>query len=278
MTESLNELMQEMCVEETRRDDILCRAADRRLPVMLTRFDYTGWSCLSSRFAGYVRYDELIYFARPEPDTSDDARPLRVGERVGVSFRRGRTKCLFTSIVTACDCDEPSIELRNGLALRWPDELQVMQRRLYERVAPPNGACVSVAVWPGAGRGDETSGPGARQHRPPVHETVDGLLENLSAGGMGLYVNRDMVWQTGDTLRCGFTPRTGSDPLHLDVRLRHIAPHSDGGYSLGFQFLGLESSTTGRCRLAQLASVVSQYRRARVAARVQRLPARRTDG
>jgi len=265
MTEAMNELSQELCVEEARRDEILRRAVRDRVPVVISRFNYEGWSCFHSRFVEALRGEELLVFEAARGEDGRAAETLRTGERIGVSFKRGRTKCLLTSTVASGEFADPTSGTASRLALRWPDQLQVMQRRLYERVPPPAGTPVSVRVWPC----DWTPNPDpmASPRRPWSGEWtgVDGDLENLSAGGIGVHVRDETLWRTGDTLRCGFTPLGGPDQMHLDIRLRHIVPHADGGYSLGFQFLGLDSSTTGHCRLAQLASVVSQYRRASVA-------------
>lgn len=253
-------------VDDRRRDEILRRAGDRCTLAVVTRYGCSGWVSFPSRFAESHVEDGVIRLDVASEESRMPAQALRVGDQVGVSFRRGRTKCLFTSVVTAgadrC-CGAPAGLAR--ITLRWPANLQQMQRRLYERVRPPLDGAIEIVFWshepgaPGTPR-TEQSRQKATVLGPPAWARRGRVL-NLSAGGIGVLAERDEDWGPGDVFVCSFRPSSGADPLQFDVRLRHADRTSDGGWTLGFQFLGLETSSAGHCRLAQLASIVTAFRR-----------------
>lgn len=248
-------------VERQRRDQILGGACDRRLPVLLTRYGGSGWMAYRSRFTACCLDAGSIYIERPRGEESGGTADLSVGEQIGISFRRGRTKCLFTTVITGCepmvDSSTPNVDT---ITLRWPEELQEMQRRLYERVNPPQGQAIDASYW------HTTANPG--QPADAQH----GVLENLSAGGLSILVDHLPALNIGDVVGCAFRPRAGTEPLEFEARLRHIGRPGGRRWSLGFQFLGLESSTEGQCRLAQLATLVSWFRRSRTPVGRRHLP------
>ncbi len=252
-------------VDERRRDEILHVAGDRRTSAVITRYGCNGWMSVASRFCNTRSDDEFIHLdvAAEEVQTPDQA--LRIGDQVGVSFRRGRSKCLFTSVITACDERHAGGACKPAkITVRWPTNLQQMQRRLYERVSIPPGHHIEIAVWPQA---DDR--PGMLEERDTLMEpgldvaawTEKGFVSNLSAGGVGAVMGPGRPWTSGETYVCSFRPLEEADALQFHVRLRHVARTPDGGWSLGFQFVGLETTSAGQCQLAQLASIVTALRR-----------------
>ena len=264
-------------VDDRRRDEILRRAGDRCALAVVTRYGCNGWVSFPSRFAESHVEDGVIRLDVASEESRMPAQALRVGDQVGVSFRRGRTKCLFTSVVTAGaehGCGAPAGLAR--ITLRWPANLQQMQRRLYERVRPPLDGAIEIVLWspePGASGTPCTERPWSKSADPgPPPGARRGRVLNLSAGGIAVVTERGEEWDPGGVFGCSFRPYSGADPLQFDVRLRHTDRTPDGGWTLGFQFLGLETSSAGQCRLAQLASIVTAFRRRH--ASLDDLPAR----
>jgi c-di-GMP-binding flagellar brake protein YcgR len=252
-------------VDERRRDEILHVAGDRRTPAVITRYGCNGWMSVASRFGHTRSDDECIHLdvAAEELRTPDQA--LSIGDQVGISFRRGRSKCLFTSVITACDERHAGGSCQPAkITVRWPTNLQQMQRRLYERVSIPPGHVIEIVVWPHPGGRPGTLGK-RDGLRDPVLDgaawTQTGVMSDLSAGGVGVVMEPGRHWNTGETYVCSFRPQEEADALQFDVRLRHVDRTPDGGWSLGLQFVGLETSSAGQCQLAQLASIVTALRR-----------------
>ena len=55
---------------------------------------------------------------------------VRAGEHVGVAFRRGHKKCVFTSVVLERqEYDRNSDAPVPALTLSWPESMQELQRR-----------------------------------------------------------------------------------------------------------------------------------------------------
>jgi c-di-GMP-binding flagellar brake protein YcgR len=140
------------------------------------------------------------------------------------------------------------------ITLRWPDHLQQLQRRVYERARPPKDAIIAVRFWR-----EEVASGSAAEARCVRH----GQLEDISAGGMRIKVARPNEIELGATCRCAFAPRPGKPSLVLDALVRHREAAGSGRASIGFQFVGLETTVEGRQLLDRLARTVSQFQRAR---------------
>lgn len=272
MIQGTDKTVSDLYVQRQRRDELLFGAGRRRLPVVLTRYGGDGWMSYKSRFVACRPDQGNIYIEQPSGEPTDKRPILRVGEQIGISFRRGRTKCLFNTVVTESSPTRNAQEMnRNAVALRWPENLQEMQRRLYERVGPPPGGPIEVSFQPYDVNADESSQLDLRRINPVVPEPPDssaagvrqGVLENLSAGGLSVLVGHSSGLHAGDMLSCAFSLQAGGEPLQFAARLRHVRRAHDGRWSLGFQFVGLETSNAGQCRLAQLANIVSGFRRSR---------------
>lgn len=276
-------------VPDQRRDEILCRAASQRAHAVLTRSGLGGWKTYRTRFVSADPVRGTFCLELPLDEDKAERLILPAGEQIGVSFRRGRTKCVFTSMVI--ETQEPAGGPSPGLMqVRWPVHLQEMQRRVFGRVSPPAGQRIEVAIEPPPGAWAMShaavlpslghDAPGAthgegRQEAPPIvrlSAAVSGRMEDLSAGGLSVVLDDAHGLQVNDAIVCSFRIGASGEPLRFDARLRHVQPRARGRVMLGFQFLGLEHTTEGQCRLAQLATIASGFRRARIQRVKGRLP------
>lgn len=136
----------------------------------------------------------------------------------------------------------------------WPDQIQQLQRRAYERATPPKDMVIAVRFW------REVGPIGV----PAEARTVRyGQLEDLSAGGLRVKVSNPDDIQPGATYRCVIEPYPGKPPLILDAVVRHREAVDHGRASIGFQLVGLETTPEGRKALDRLARTVSRFQRAR---------------
>lgn len=230
-------------------DQILNDSISQQRRLVLTHNSPLGWRTFPSRFLSGSASLQALQVAAPISCNSSAPLPAP-GETLGVTFRLGHKKCMFGTTVKSVHQDGGEGEV----TLCWPDHLQQLQRRLYERAKPPKDAVIAVRFWCEA----VASGTAA-EARCVRH----GQLEDISAGGIRIKVAHPNEIELGATYRCAFAPRPGKSSLVLDALVRHREAADYGRTSIGFQFVGLETTVEGRQLLDRLARTVSQFQRAR---------------
>jgi hypothetical protein len=248
-------------VEEVHRNDIICAAIQKEVPCTIAHRDDTGWATFKSRFCRGDQNGQGLMIDTSAETIADAARRLQVGEKVGVTFRRGHKKCMFASVVLRSA--NRVAEATNGLEIRWPNMLQELQRRVYHR-AVPHGKRILVRMWKG--------GVAARASADASScGIMTGFMEDISAGGMRVVSTEanPETFVTNESVGCSFAPRQRGEPLVLDAVFRHVQLTDRGAAMIGLQFVGLEATEAGRNTLAELARLVAEYQRAQ--ARRERL-------
>ena len=235
---------------EQQRDEIITDSIGRGVDITLTHRLPRGWQVFRSKLLSGSLHSGKIIVAKPVAPHDTEANTPPVGSSLGVLFRTGHKKCMFGTIR---EPDPPEAEA-DQITLCWPDHLQRLRRRAYQRVGPPPGCVVAVQFW-------RTSSPDgkARETRKPYY----GELEDISAGGMRVDAADAAGLTAGDTFECLFVPQRGVPPIILEAVLRHHEAASEGRASLGFQFIGLETTPEGRELLRRLARTVNDYQRSR---------------
>lgn len=235
-------------VSDTRRDEIIVDAARRQTQVVVTRHDGSGWRTHKSRLVGCDEQARTLYLELPQsgPGGSSD---LTDGELLGIAFRRGHKKCLFNATVRPADTYRASIPVvGTAVPVDWPDQMQELQRRVYQRACPPPSNHIRVGFEPRMG--NHASGAAG-----------EGVLEDLSAGGIRVCCTTGGGLEVGAHFRITFALRSRGPGFALDAVYRHCEPTPDQRYSLGFQFVGLETSSQGQETLAHLARTVTDFQR-----------------
>ena len=256
-------MSQVLYVNDTRRDEIIADVGRRRTPVVVTRHADSGWDTFKSRFLGCSAQNRRVYLEQPTGGGQESNQPLASGELLGVAFRRGHKKCLFNTVVRS-GTGRPA-EASSGageFAVGWPENLQELQRRVYQRACPPPGRSIKVRFW--------STRHASNQDRP-----CSGVIEDLSAGGLRVRCADDNGLQMGDNLKIAFSLRSRGPQFLLDGTLRHCESKPDGTVSLGFRFLALETSRDGQEMLLGLARTVTDFQRAALRRRPVRLRSRR---
>lgn len=243
-------MSQVLYVNDRRRDAIIADAARRRTPVVLTRQEGGGWKTYKARLLGCSEQDRQVYIEQPAGGSGGPGLAPLSGELLGVAFRRGHKKCLFNAVVRRCPEDQTGGSLW-AFAVEWPEDMQELQRRVYQRACPPPERSIQVRFWVGA--------PGSAPERGFV-----GVMQDLSAGGVRVRCTKDDGLRVGDNVKITFTLRSCEPEFRLEGVFRHCQSMPDGACSLGFQFLGLETSRDGHETLVRLARTVTDLQRAAV--------------
>ena len=234
-------------LDRSHQEDVFADAIREGRQLVLTYNLPDGWRRQKAVFvSGSPQMRETIVQAILPEANSAVSLPTP-GLIVGGSFRLGHKKCLFSAAVRSCGPRGKTVPI----SLTWPDHLSQLQRRAYERAAPPRGTVVAVRFW--IDTGDHQS--------PDARELRHGQLEDISAGGMRLKVADTVGVELERTYKAVFTPRVGKPVLILESILRHREAAEAGRASLGFQFVGLETSTEGLRTLDRLARLVSTFQR-----------------
>lgn len=242
-------------------DQILQDSIERRNLLVLTHDSPQGWRMFNSRFVGGAPSSHVFQIETPVARAGRDAQLPRRGDTLGVTFRFGHKKCMFSTILESIEVDGDE----GMAALRWPDRLQQLGRRAYERARPPKDVIIAVRFW----RTDATRGEAAGGIRSSSREGSEdravchGQLENLSAGGIRVRVADPNQIQVGDAYRCIFAPRPGKPSVILDAIVRHSEAAHQGRMSVGLQFVGMESAPQSRRTLDRLVRMVNEFQRAR---------------
>ena len=235
------------------RDQFIEQAAHEQALLTLALRIGSEWKTYKARLLELRQQPPSLVVEYPAGHAGQKAPDLSEGQLMGVGFRRGQRKCLFTAMLIAKDRIAVAGNTQVGVViLRWPEEIQELQRRAYERVDVPAAWGIDVDFWPVGTRLSP-------RHTPPP-ELFSGCLVNLSAGGIAVLVPPSSVdkSEVDTAYACRFAPVKHHPPFTVQALLRHQSPcDSSGQVSLGFQFLGLEFNPR---TLSRLARVVMQFR------------------
>lgn len=245
-------------LEPARSSQAIDEAACRNMAVVLSLQEAGAWSVHKSRFLGATEPQHRLFVEYPAAAAPNLPTPdIRVGEHIGVAFRRGHKKCVFTSVVLERGDYGLNDEIRvQSLTLSWPDSVQELQRRAYYRAAVPRHRNVAVEIWQGSTADRKKAGTA-------IWPSYTGRALDLSAGGMRLILasNQNPRLNAGAGVGLEFQPEPMGPAFLLNGLLRHIGPLPDGSIAIGLQFVGLEATVDGRKVLQQLLRAVNQYQR-----------------
>ncbi len=235
-------------IARERHDQILKDAVVSERQLVLTHNSADGWRTYKAVFVpGQASAKGILVKVTGAEGNTEEKFPAP-GDVLGATFRNGHKKCMFSTILESVQGKTDD----SLWTIRRPEQLQQLQRRAYERAAPPQGQVIAVRYW------REVPGDNSAVDKRNVHH---GQLEDISAGGMRLKVADSHDVQLDRTYRCVLTPRPGKPPLLLDAVLRHREAAEHGRASLGFQFVGMETTQDGLRLLDRLVRCVNHFQR-----------------
>ena len=206
---------------------------------------------------------------------------LHPGQAVGISFKYGfepavgGARFVFGAEVATVEQSfygepvEPSADLSclGSVSLAMPEEIEVIQRRSYQRVRPPEKMNVAVNVWSrnflDGGRGT----PAAE-----VSQSWTGKLVDISAAGLAVAISLSQgpALEAGQFVNMKFVPLPTETPLAFSAYVKSVSQTADGSsVCLGLATVGLEASPEGRLILQRLCNVVEQYSKMNTEFRIQ---------
>jgi len=236
------------------KEQFLRDAAKELAWVTLATRMSNGWSNYKTRLLEVRTDPPVLMVEYPAGGAGQPAPDIAEGQLVGMTFRRGHRKCVFTSMVLGKQRVAMAEHTQLGaLVLRWPAEMQELQRRAYRRVDVPIAWDIEVGFWP-----CETK---LSPRKPPPPPLFTGVLVNLSAGGLAAIASTSDIPQdcVGAVYAGRFTLVKHHPPFMVQFRARHIEPtKTPGRVEVGCQFLGLEFSPR---TLSRLTRVVTQFQR-----------------
>jgi c-di-GMP-binding flagellar brake protein YcgR len=184
---------------------------------------------------------------------------LATGQPVGVAFRSGPNKVLFTVPIKRHDSAlmvnaQTSLE---AILLATPSEIKTVQRRSNYRVGITADAEVTARMW----RVPEHF---YLNDRPSAAQEVKADLRDISLGGLGVILrSRDgseLNIAPGQRVRIEL--KYSEVTLLLDGRVRQPTSNdASDGIRTGVAFKPLDNQLEGRQKLAQLARIVSDLQR-----------------
>ncbi len=246
-----------MSVEETLESKsdaaVLNWAAERRVPATVSIKSDQNWSVFKSHF---LRHDEESGVFQISCPSGDGEVPIETapGQQLGISFRRGHKKCMFTtSVVMRRRENLPNLGEVETVVLRCPDRIREVQRRAYQRVTVPPETFIAIKLWEG----------GAPSSHQPSWPICSGRVGNASVGGVLIDVREDQNPRLtiGDLVGVEITASPGKPPLIVEAQYRHCAITAPGRLGLGFQIVGLEHELPGRASLCELTGFVRGLKR-----------------
>jgi c-di-GMP-binding flagellar brake protein YcgR len=217
-------------VEADPRVDVIGQAVADSRPVVATWRQSDGWATIRTRFVGAdPRSGELLLeypnsSERPAPEIAD-------GQSVSVSFRRGRGRCVFSTMMLGrSETWDGETACLPTLRLVCPRELSQLQRRLYHRETVSPTTAISVELWAEADSSEASGEP----------DKLTGILLDISREGIGVVLppGRRFDAEPGQVCRCSFRPHEDQAPILLCVRLCDQSRLANGCVRVGLRFAG----------------------------------------
>jgi c-di-GMP-binding flagellar brake protein YcgR len=237
--------------------EVFDRAVRERAIAVVTLQQDSKWATFKCRFLERDPSMQFFVLDYNDPNGDDSLPPLSLGQYVGVSFRHGSRKVMFSTVVEAKGKyilpDNTEIA---AIRYRWPQALTELQRRVFHRALIPTSQTLLGHLWDGGmiRRASAQNG---------TLEIVNGELVDISCGGamIRLHGNRQPNWGETATLGAELQLGDGRPPVRLDANFRGFRTDEQGRVCAAVQFVGLELTVDGREVLHRLASVVQRLNR-----------------
>jgi c-di-GMP-binding flagellar brake protein YcgR len=233
-------------VHDPLRSELLREAVARQTPVALSCRVCDGWAGFYSKFLQHAGDNELL-LEYPWCDGSYIPE-LVTGQILGISFRRGPKRCVFSSSLVATRRVGVNGSEIPAILIAWPAEVFELQRRLDYRAPVPAGKRIIVSAQ--------------RQLQPAQapDSAVQADLIDLSAGGMSLRFSHEDYpqWNYNDVIHCTFTAGPDEPPFELTTRVRYAQQARDS-LRIGLQWFGLEATEQGRQVLDRIIDLCAEY-------------------
>jgi c-di-GMP-binding flagellar brake protein YcgR len=228
--------------------DLLREAISKRIPAVLSLPIGSAFRHFKTRFLGEADGIFLVQSIPAEPALLE--KVLAENSNVGVAFRAGGNKVIFTSILLPRTAAAPA----DALPVKYPREVHVIQRRSSYRVNVAEDSDVEVRVW-------KIPDHAILRDRPSAAFEIGAKLTDLSVGGLGLSLETTGEPVLANEQRLRVLLHFGEDEALLDARVRHTHDLADKSQRVGAQFKKLENDLEGRQTQSKLSAIVGHLQR-----------------
>jgi hypothetical protein len=234
---------------------ILQAVIENKIPVIMSYLSNQRWRVVRAMITSL---EDNRFEVKVSPQKKSHSINVQINQSVGISLKYGYgdgyDKFIFGATVTGFKSS--SSPGGDTIALAVPEQIELVQRRSYQRVDVPKSLEVKVQLW----HRYYMSGEGMASAE--VRQNWRGTLVDISAGGVQIAIDAAQIsdFKKGQSLGLRFTPMHYETPLMFNAQIRNILPTADGkSICLGLQMVGLEASPEGRLILQRLCSIVEQY-------------------
>ncbi|HPD30434.1 MAG TPA: PilZ domain-containing protein [Phycisphaerae bacterium] len=231
-------------MEAAHQANVLADAIEDLRPALATWRQGDRWAAYETRF---VNVDYSAGELTLQYDASEQGVPeLSDGQEVCVSFRRGRRRCAFDTVVLGRGrAPVGDAETVSTIRLKYPRELCELQRRTYYRQKVPANVVVPVSL--SIASDGATTAADAR-----------GNLLDISPDGMGVHVTEGsgMSFDVAFLADCTLHVQAGATPIRVRARVCSRTNTPDGLVRLGLQFVDDDQLARARADLARLLASV----------------------
>ena len=257
-----------LILRQTEPQRLLRVVCEDKIPIYISHLSGQRWHIARAVVVGIT---EKYFDVEIGPQRLSWQVCLQQGQSVGITFKYsfdggyGRF-VLGTTVAEVRQREDYS----GALTLMMPDEIDVIQRRSFERVRPPEGVNIDVNVW--SRNFLRVGGQSGPPRRVEVSQSWTGRLVDISAGGMAVAISHSQgpAFEAGQFVRLKFIPIPGETPLAFSAYVKTVSQTADGGsLCLGLATVGLEASSEGRLVLQRLCNVVEQYSQMNSKSRIQ---------
>lgn len=232
---------------------------EQKLPLIISYVSGDRWRLARALLTDITDKTFSIKFS---PQKRTEPVHVKKGASVGITFKcgysDGNDRFIFDTKVI--DIEQPADSSCIGtITLLMPEQIEVVQRRSFERVRVPESMSVDVNIW----RRDKvvsSNGMGSAS----VSQAWQGKLVDISAAGLQVAVDfsQGPDLQVGQFVGLRFAPLPDETRLGFNAYVRSLTPTASGeSLCVGLEMVGLEASPEGRLVLQRLCNVVEQYSR-----------------
>ncbi len=228
--------------------DLLREAISKRCAAVISLPAGDSFRHYKSRFLADGQESFLMQSIPAEPSLLE--KILADSANVGIAFRSGANKVIFTSLLLPRAAAVPS----DALPVKYPREVHVIQRRSSYRVTVADDSQVEARVW-------RIPDHAILRDRPSAAFEIGAKLTDLSVGGLGLNLETTGEPVLGIDQRLRVLLHFGDDEALLDARVRHAHDLPDKSQRVGAQFKKLENDLEGRQTQSKLSAIVAHLQR-----------------
>ncbi len=234
-------------------NEILSLAGQKQVPITIIIRNGKTWMSLHSRILS-VKLGH-IWLQPPVGGEDDVPHEFAPNEEIGLTFKLKHHKYVCAVKVSGMRAlDDQEHGQVPALAVCYPTNIRMLQRRVFERVDVPEGKIVRASFWLG-GKDAEPSG------MSPDSPIWYGQVTDISAGGFQVQAPSSALanLDVGDLVGVRLVFGVGGESVYTDAQFRHSRGEEDEKL-LGFQFIGLDQTSHGRAALRLIVAKVNEFR------------------